>query len=288
MCIDRRILAGAALLGGLLLLALPEPATAARQSLLQALNEVRERGCEGKRGVSSSLRTSRRLDDAARRLMRGDKLKEALERAEYRALHSYSFQLTSAGSDADAVRVFAGRSCDELLDAEIRELGIARRGKDLWIILAAPLAAPALENAQAVRQRVLQLANEARARPRRCGSKSFTAAKPLRLSARLDAAALAHSRDMARHSRMSHQGTDGSTPAVRATRAEYAWRVVGENVAAGPTTPDEVMQGWLASPHHCENLMDPRFTELGVGFVFDPKSRSGVYWTQVFALPKEP
>ena len=45
------------------------------------------------------------------------------------------------------------------------------------------------------------------------------------------------------------------------------------------------MQGWLASPHHCENLMDPRFTELGVGFVFDADSDSGVYWTQVFAVP---
>jgi uncharacterized protein YkwD len=277
----------ALLLGSLFLLALPQIAPA-RASLVEALNEVRERGCEGKRGVSTSLRQPRRLDDAARRLVRGESLRAALERVDYRALHSTSLQLTKAGSDAEVARELSRRSCDELLDESVREIGVARQGKQIWVILAAPFAAPALENVQAARQRVLQLANEARARPRRCGSKSFAATGPLRPSALLDTAALAHSKDMARHSDMSHEGSDGSTPAERVTRTKYAWRVVGENVAAGPTTPDEVMQGWLASPHHCENLMDPRFTELGVGFVFDPQSKSGVYWTQVFAIPRKP
>jgi uncharacterized protein YkwD len=287
MSIHRRTLLGAALLGGLFLLTLPQIAPA-QTRLVEALNEVRKRGCEGKRGLATSLRQQRRLDDAARRLVRGDSLREALARVDYRALHSTSMQLTKAGSDAEVARELSRRSCDELMDESVRELGVARKGKQIWVILAAPFAAPALENAQAVRQRVLQLANQARARPRRCGSQSFAATTPLRASAQLDAAALAHSRDMARHSRMSHEGSDGSTPAERVARTEYTWRVVGENVAAGPTTPDEVMQGWLASPHHCENLMDPRFTELGVGFVFDPRSKSGVYWTQVFAIPRKP
>lgn len=273
------------LLAGVCLLAVPG-VSLARQSFVEALNDARARGCDGKRGLAAPLRAQRRLDAAARRLIRGGRLGDALKAVEYRALHSSSLQISNAGDDADAARALARRSCDQLLDAEIREIGVARRGKDIWIILAAPFAAPVLEDAGDVRQRVLSLANDARARSRRCGSKPFSAAPPLRLAEALNKAALAHSRDMAEHSNMAHEGSDGSTPAQRVTRTRYKWRVVGENVAAGPTTPDEVMQGWLASPHHCENLMDPRFTELGVGFVFDPRSESGVYWTQVFAVPR--
>lgn len=278
---NRGILLGA--LWGLL--AFPA-ASFARVGFVDALNDVRERGCEGKRGTSIPLRSQRRLDNAARRLMRsGGRLGDVLKSVDYRAMHSSSLQISNAGNDVEAARGFARRSCKQVLDPENRDVGIARRGKDIYIILAAPFAAPALENASAVRGRILVLANEARARARRCGSRQFSAAQPLRLNDTLTRAALAHSRDMADHSNMAHEGSDGSTPAQRVTRVKYKWRVVGENVAAGPTTADEVMTGWLASPHHCENLMDPRFSELGVGFVFDPDSESGVYWTQVFAVP---
>jgi uncharacterized protein YkwD len=143
-----------------------------------------------------------------------------------------------------------------------------------------------LENARATSQRVLQLANEARSQPRRCGGKSFAAAPPLKLVGKLNDAAREHAKDMAKHSMLSHSGSDGSSPADRVTREHYAWRMVGENVASGPTSADEVMAGWLASPHHCENLMNPRYTDMGIAYIVDPKSESGVYWAQVFALPR--
>ena len=57
---------------------------------------------------------------------------------------------------------------------------------------------------------------------------------------------------------------------------------VGENIAAGATSAEEVMEGWLASPGHCENIMSPRFSEMGIAWVVDPKSASGVYWAQTF------
>lgn len=264
------------------------PASAARASLVSELNELRAQGCEGKRGISAPLRAQPRLDEAARRLSRGTRLRDALEDANYRALQSSSLQLSNPGSDAEIARALARRSCDQLLDTNVREIGVARRGKTIWIVLAAPFTAPALQDAVAVSRRVLALANEARERPRRCGTSFLGSASPLALSQGLSNAALAHSRDMAEHNRMSHEGSDGSTPAQRVTRARYKWRIVGENIAAGPTTPEEVMKGWLASPGHCQNLMDPRFTELGVGFVLHPQSESGVYWTQVFAAPARP
>jgi len=47
-------------------------------------------------------------------------------------------------------------------------------------------------------------------------------------------------------------------------------------------TPEEAVAGWLQSPHHCENLMTPRFTEMGVAFAVNPATDAGVYWTQTF------
>lgn len=260
--------------------------SSAAQSVIGAINEQRAQGCGGKRGVSTPLRGNRKLDAVARRLARGEDLTQALDAAGYKALHSSSLFLSQAGGSEEIARVLARRSCAALTDPSLREIGIEQRGRNTWIVLAAPFATPALTDSAKVSARVLALANEARSRPRRCGRKAFNAAPPLRLAERLSQAAQAHARDMARHSRLAHEGSDGSTPADRATRAGYAWRTVAENVAAGPTTPEEVMAGWLASPGHCENLMDPRFTEMGIAYTVDAKSTSGVWWAQMFATPR--
>ena len=84
---------------------------------------------------------------------------------------------------------------------------------------------------------------------------------------------------------MSHNGHDGSSPAERVTRSGYRWRLVGENLAVGITTPEEVVSGWIGSPHHCENLMSPGFSQMAVAFAVNSASRGGIFWTQVFAAP---
>jgi uncharacterized protein YkwD len=89
------------------------------------------------------------------------------------------------------------------------------------------------------------------------------AAPPLAWNPALAGAALAHSRDMARQRYLAHHGKDGSTPASRVTATGYTWRLVGENIASGQPTPEDAVAGWLDSPGHCVNLMDPRFTETG-------------------------
>lgn len=263
----------------------PSPVIA-RPSLLDAINAERADGCGGRRGIRTPLVSSRQLNSVAQRVSRGERLRDALSAAGYRATHTSLMTSSGVGSDRELARDLARRSCEELSDPAVRDIGVARRGEQVWIVLAAPFATPELANEKDVTRRVLELTNEARARPRRCGSKSFVAVPPLTLSAKLTRAALEHSQDMARHNEFEHEGSDGSTPPQRATRAGYVWRTVGENIAAGSTSADEVMQGWLASPGHCENLMDPRFTETGIGYVVDPRSRSGVYWTQMFAVPR--
>jgi uncharacterized protein YkwD len=47
----------------------------------------------------------------------------------------------------------------------------------------------------------------------------------------------------------------------------------------------EVTQGWLSSPAHCENIMDPRFSEIGIAFAVNMASAEAIYWTQDFAAP---
>jgi uncharacterized protein YkwD len=267
------------------ILGTPDTAVA-RPSLIGAINAERAAGCGGRRGLATPLRSNRKLDAAARGISRGQQLGRALTAVGYRALHSASMQITNPRDNEDIARSLARNSCEELTSAAVRDIGISQQGAQVWIIVAAPFGAPELKSAREVDERVLTLANQARARARRCGSKSFAPAPPLRLAGALNDAALVQARDMARHSMLSHEGSDGSTPADRVTRQNYKWRVVGENVASGPTTADEVMEGWLASPHHCENLMDPRFMEMGIAFTVDNRSESGVYWSQVFATPR--
>lgn len=268
------------------LVALSGPAEA-RGSLIDNINAVRASGCGGRRGVNTPLRSNRKLDSVARLVARGERLRDALSDAGYRALHSSLMFMSGAKDNADIARMLGQRACAELRSEDVREIGIETRGNNVWVVFAAPFEADALKNESRVSARILELANEARAQPRRCGSRQFAAVPPLTLESHLTSAAREHARDMAKHDMLEHTGSDGSTPDQRVTRAGYKWRATGENIASGPTTPDEVMQGWLASPGHCENIMSPRFKEMGIAWVVDPRSDSGVYWAQVFGTRRE-
>jgi uncharacterized protein YkwD len=267
-----------------MVLLLAVPATLAAQppqDLAAAVNAVRSRGCGGRPAVKSALRPDARLDRAAARIASGDALRDALQSAGYRA--TQVAVLEASGSPASFARSLAEGGCKDVTEAAYRDLGIAQHRGVTWLVLAAPLEAPAAGEAASVSARVLALVNEARAEKRRCGIRRFDAVAPLASSAALQRAAFAHAEDMARRGVMDHAGGDGSTPAVRATRAGYAWRFVGENVATGQSTPEQVVAEWLDSPRHCSNIMDADYTEMGVAVA---SSATGVYWTQVFGAPQ--
>lgn len=125
----------------------------------------------------------------------------------------------------------------------------------------------------------LEYVNLARAGGYDCGSKgTFAPAAGLKLESRLITAAQKHADDMNEHGYFSHTGQDGSSPSERVTREGYSWSKVGENLAQGYTNTSKVVAGWLESDGHCANLMNPAYTELGVG-------KSGDIWVQVFARP---
>jgi uncharacterized protein YkwD len=140
---------------------------------------------------------------------------------------------------------------------------------------------PGRESGAEVRARVVELVNAARSKGRRCGSTRFAAAPPLTASRDLNEAAKNHASDMARKNYFDHRGRDGSQPKDRVLRAGYQPRLTGENIALGPESAEEAVAGWLASPGHCENIMDPRFRDIGVG-VATGRGRGRIYWVQNF------
>lgn len=132
-------------------------------------------------------------------------------------------------------------------------------------------------------QAMLDAVNTARASTRRCGSGQYPATSPLRWSCPLARAARSHSADMASHDFFSHTGSDGLDVGDRATAAGYAWRAIGENIAAGQLIVEEVMDEWLQSPGHCANIMSADFADFGAAAMEGHQgSQYRVYWTQVF------
>ena len=138
-----------------------------------------------------------------------------------------------------------------------------------------------------VAARVLELVNEARAKPRKCGSRAFPPVPPLTLSPILSRAALAHAKDMSAHKLFEHRGSDGSMPADRALRAGYNWMAVGENIAEGAATAEIVVQGWLDSPGHCVNIMGAQYREMGLAYFTDFAHKGDIYWAQTFGTAEE-
>jgi uncharacterized protein YkwD len=137
---------------------------------------------------------------------------------------------------------------------------------------------------QAMANQVLALVNAERAKAG-CG--------PVGLSEQLTAAAYGHSRDMAQNNFFSHTGSAGTTVRQRATAAGYASSYVGENIAAGHTSADEVMGGWMESDGHRRNILNCAYRHIGIGYVYqsDDAPLAGAnwpyfrYWTQVFGAP---
>lgn len=122
---------------------------------------------------------------------------------------------------------------------------------------------------------LLQLVNDVRKKGCHCGQQYMAPAPPLVWNERLEQVARAHSRDMADKKFFSHTGSGGAGSGERIRAAGYNWTVYGENIAEGFPTERQVVEGWLKSPGHCSNIMNPNFTEMGV-------ARVGQYWTQDF------
>lgn len=226
------------------------------------------------------------LERAAQALSRSVALAASLTDAGYRASTSSFISLSGDGVNEKAGALLGRQNCAQLLNAALTEIGIYQEERQLWIVMAAPFAPQVAMNADAAGQRVLELINLARAQARTCGNKAFKAVKPLKWSALLAEISSRHGADMAANNYFSHTGLNGSTPPQRVQGGGYKFRATGENIAAGQTTPEDAVAGWIKSPPHCENLMKPVYTEMGVAFAVNRNSEMGVYWAQAFGTPR--
>ena len=212
-------------------------------------------------------------------------LQQAMARAAYPMVNVQAITLKGPLNAQAAMKAVQESFCQVVLDPQFIDIGVSRAGLAWRIVLARPLLSASLGDWQAEGQKLLELINSARAQPRQCGTQAFSATAPLAWNATLASAAQEHSRSMANNNFFDHKDRDGRTPGDRAELAGYSGQRVGENIAAGQDTPRKVLDGWLTSPGHCANLMNPQFSELGAAYAVDPKSDAGIYWTSLFGAP---
>lgn len=187
-----------------------------------------------------------------------------------------------------------GRDTYNLLPSGVYYLQVVRQDRNtkyhLALALQRPSAGSAASGHQAIAtsdrdrliRQVLQLTNSYRQQ---------AGLQPLRLNDTLTTAAYTHSLDMATHDFFGHVGFNGSTLFNRLDAAGYRYTSAGENIAAGFTTASTVVQAWMNSPLHRQNILTPFLEEVGIGFVFSPrdpgKLKMHYYWTQDFGVPKK-
>ncbi|OOQ59928.1 CAP domain-containing protein [Mucilaginibacter pedocola] len=124
-------------------------------------------------------------------------------------------------------------------------------------------------NNAAFKQEFLRIINKTRTKGCNCGSKWYPPAPAMVWNNNLEQAAQAHADDMYDQDYFSHTSKDGRSMSDRIVFAGYffkGWKsfMVGENIAKGQTSIEQVMAGWFKSEGHCQNLMNPALKEVGV------------------------
>lgn len=130
---------------------------------------------------------------------------------------------------------------------------------------------PNIDNVKNVEEEVLSLVNQER---------SKIGLKPLEMDWELSRVARMKSQDMAQKNYFSHTSPTYGSPFDMMKQFGINFRTAGENIASGQQTPKEVMESWMNSQGHRENILKPDYTHLGVGYY-----RGGSYghmWTQMF------
>lgn len=275
---------------------------------VSAVQVLRIGGCGGIMPAARPIPRSATLDRVAQRWAAGSSLQVAAQQSALRAQSTAGLHVN--GPDSSMLELMKGAGCRTLASQRVRELGLYRRGMDNWIVLAFADAVPADAGAvgnievpprtrlpasvpvsprsqgPVLTSRALELVNEARAHGARCGTRTFAPAPAMTLSGTLAGVASGHALDMAEHNYFEHQDLAGNSPADRVRAVGYREKLVGENIAYGPESVEEVVQGWLDSPGHCENIMDPRFAQMGIASSAGRTSRRGLYWVQLLAEPR--
>jgi len=102
---------------------------------------------------------------------------------------------------------------------------------------------------------------------------------PIEINWLLEDAAEKHANWMAMKNELSHTGENKSSVSNRVQHEE--WTAIGENIAYGQNTADEVMKSWMNSSEHKKNILNKNFTYMGIGTSTDKSGK--IYWCVVFS-----
>jgi len=243
--------------------------------------------CQGRqRPAVPVLATMRVLSQIT--LRPGTILLAALDQAGYNPELADAVNVQGPTDARTAFEALRESYCATLGSTRYRDIGASKSGNEWTIVLASPAPDPVqlLPDTATAAQEVLAATNAARAQGRKCGDDWMEAAPPLAWNLQLAGAALAHSQDMARQAYFSHVNKQGQQVPQRAEAQGYVWRAIAENISRGQNSAAEAVAGWINSPGHCSNLMNPRLTEMGAGLAIHQAKHPTAYWTQVFGTPR--
>lgn len=130
---------------------------------------------------------------------------------------------------------------------------------------------PLKSDIKSVERQVIDLTNQERAK---------NGLPALKANWQLSRVARYKSRDMANNNYFSHNSPTYGSPFDMMRDFNVSYRRAAENIAAGQQTPAEVVDGWMNSPGHRKNILDPNLNQIGVGYA--EGGSYGVYWTQMF------
>jgi uncharacterized protein YkwD len=105
---------------------------------------------------------------------------------------------------------------------------------------------------------------------------------PYKLHNKLNKSAQDHSEDMAQHNKLNHYGSNGSTWADRCAQAHYEGADltnIGEDVAAGQTSPKQLLGDFCQSPGHYKPLVSTQYKHIGVGYSCSTHPGYKYFWT---------
>lgn len=91
---------------------------------------------------------------------------------------------------------------------------------------------------------------------------------------------------MAKEGKLSHTagGYKNFTDFLKSNNIKY-W-AAGENIALNQKLPEQVIKDWMSSKGHRANILNEKYTDIGVAKYMDPKT-SNVYWVQIFIKERD-
>ncbi|HEX8591296.1 MAG TPA: CAP domain-containing protein, partial [Candidatus Paceibacterota bacterium] len=108
----------------------------------------------------------------------------------------------------------------------------------------------------------------------------------LKANSLLTRAAQMKADDMAAKSYYAHVAPDGTPPPYWLNAVGYKYQIMAENLVIDRESSDDAVSAWMGSKYHRDNILNPVFTEIGVGVAHGSyKGRDTIYVVQMFAKP---